>query len=151
MRLRVGGAALLEDDEVAFREPGRGLRPRTMRSELAPGPPFMRSTGSGAGFAPLLFRRMTGSRIVRPPGRARFSGTTRVPQRALSFSESGSSIAQVPGSKRGTGRASADANGATRSTTTAASIAAVLRPGPRKDAPRYGKRTQIESLRAEAW
>lgn len=68
----------------------------------APGPPAMNTTGSAAGFAASAGMTATGSSMVRLPGRERFSGTSRTPQRApFSASIGSGGSGQAPGTNRG--------------------------------------------------
>ncbi len=67
-----------------------------------PGPPAMNTTGSWAGFAgSAAGMTAAASLIVRPPGRERFSDTSRNPHRALLSASIGSGgFGQGPGTNR---------------------------------------------------
>ena len=72
------------------------------RIAAAPGPPAMKTTGSGSGLPDAAGTIATASRMVRPSGLERFSGTTRYPHRAACRAGMGSAVAgQGADSKRG--------------------------------------------------
>src|SRR5262249_41600331 len=78
------------------------------RVAAAPGPPVMKTIGSGGGDSDAAGMIATGNRIVRPYGVERLSGTTRNPHCAVCRAGIGSGvIGQVPGSNRAVDPASA--------------------------------------------
>ena len=58
----------------------------------SPGPPAMKTTGSGCGFPDAAGTIATASRMVRLSGFERFSGTTRYPHRAACRASMGSAV-----------------------------------------------------------
>src|SRR5215831_923303 len=71
------------------------------RIPVAPGPPVMKTTGSGCGDSDTAGTIATANRIVRPFGFERLSGTTRDPHRAVCRAGIGSGVfGQGPDSNR---------------------------------------------------